>query len=176
MAAKKETKTFSRAYLDNVDLDAALALLETNTRVSSLIVPFSEGLSTDLNKNKFSFTVLDDDSIFNEGRNNDVVFSIRGNLFYPIRLVFSRSAEKIRMKLSLYIPIKLNNEAEAKKMEMRIIPVKAGTIFEVTVATVDKNNLYKISEALLKEVKLMTLTHIEDPEILDKFKDETIMH
>ena len=175
-AKPKPKTTFNRAYLDDIDLEAALNLMEENKGINSLVVPFAEGLATDLNKNKFSFTVLADNDIFNLGRNNDVVYSLRGKLFYPIRMIFSRSAEKVRLKLSLYIPIKLTTEAEAKKMEIRIIPVKAGTIFEVTVATTKKSNLYNLAETLLKEVKLMTLTHVEDPDILEKFTDGTIMH
>jgi hypothetical protein len=171
----KPNTTIIKNYLDNVDLDKTLTLLEENTAINSLVVAFAEGLSTDLNKQKFVFTVLSDTEIFDSGRNNDVVYSLRGRLFYPIRLVFSRSAEKIRLKLSLYIPIKLAETAEAKKMEIRVIPVKAGTIFETTIATVDKKNLYSLANVLMKEVKLMTLTFAEDPEILEKFTDATIM-
>lgn len=163
-------------YLDEIDLEQAMTLLEENTAINSLTVALSEGLATDLNKQNFQFTVLENSDIFNIGRNNDVVYSLRGNLFYPIRLIYSRSSEKIRLKLSLYIPIKLNDKAEAKKMEVRVIPVKAGTIFETSIATIDKKNLYKLSDALMKEVKLMTLTHAMESDILERFSDKTIMH
>lgn len=176
MAASTKPTVFKRTYLDEIDLEQALSLMEDNKGINSLIVPFAEGLSTDLTKHHYSFTVLADNEIFNLGRNNDVVYSLRGKLFYPIRMIFSRSSEKVRLKLSLYIPIKITDEAEPKKMEIRIIPVKAGTIFEVAVATTKKPNLYKLAKTLLKEVKLMTLTHIEDSSILDKFTDGTIMH
>lgn len=177
-ATKKSTVdkslTTDNNYVSSAKLDSISDLLQTTHGITSITVCLQHGLVSDMQKTSYKFDKISEE-VFKEGKNNEVVFTHRGKLIYPLRLIFARSSDKIRLKLSLYIPIKLNDTVESKKLEMRIIHVKLGTMFEVAIASLDTKVLYMLINEIIKEVKLAIVTECAEIETLEKFSTEDIM-
>jgi len=161
-------------FLDNDAIKDIYNLFTNNKLITSLSISTPFGLYTTAAKKLYSFDqsskLLD---IIKQGTNSEVVFFGHGKIFYPVRIVFVKSSQMTRAKLSFYIPFKLMNYSQAKT-KVNIIPVKSGTIFETNFSTTSVKTLNTLINNLIKEVKKFLLMYTEDPKILDKFDKDIL--
>lgn len=167
-------KNQTESYLNGYDLKSIYNVINSNDGVTSIVAALKMGLTTTTSKKEYQFTELKGRDI-STALNSNVVLTFPGRLFYPIRLLYNKSSSKIEQILSLYIPFKLTtNDKISSNLDIRVIDVKSGTMFEMKIGTFDNDVLYKIVDKYLTEIKRLMITYMVDPKELDKFSTELI--